>query len=79
MVVFLLDSTFVLYTFSMKSSDNSVVIQMSLIVLTASTGYLPPAVSPESITQSVPSIIALATSVVSALVGLGFLIIESSI
>ena len=54
-------------------------IQISLIVLTASTGYFPAAVSPESITQSVPSIIAFATSVVSALVGLGFLCIESSI
>ena len=52
---------------------------MTAIVLTDSTGYFPAAVSPESIIASVPSNIALATSVVSALVGLGFLIIESNI
>lgn len=34
---------------------------------------------PESITQSVPSMTALATSVISALVGLGLLIMDSSI
>ncbi|CRH72486.1 Uncharacterised protein [Chlamydia trachomatis] len=50
-----------------------------LIVSTASTGYLPLAVSPESITALVPSRTALATSLVSARVGLGFLIMESSI
>ena len=33
----------------------SVSLQMSDIVLTASIGYLPAAVSPESMTQSVPS------------------------
>mmetsp|Transcript_25293 Transcript_25293/g.37181 ORF Transcript_25293/g.37181 Transcript_25293/m.37181 type:complete len:216 (-) Transcript_25293:682-1329(-) len=42
-------------------------------------GYLPLAVSPESITQSVPSKTALATSEVSARVGRGLLIIDSSI
>ncbi len=42
-------------------------------------GYLPAAVSPDSIMASVPSNIELAISVTSALVGLGFLIIESSI
>ncbi len=46
---------------------------------TASTGYLPYAVSPDSITASVPSKIALATSEASARVGLGFSIIDSSI
>ncbi len=49
------------------------------IVDTASTGYFPFAVSPESMIASEPSNIALATSDTSALVGLGFLIIDSSI
>ena len=39
----------------------------------------PLAVSPDSITQSDPSRIALATSLASALVGLGFFTIDSSI
>ena len=39
----------------------------------------PLAVSPDSITQSDPSSIALATSLASALVGLGFFTIDSSI
>lgn len=47
--------------------------------LTASTGKEPAAVSPLSMTQSVPSSTALATSVASARVGRGFLIILSSI
>ena len=45
---------------------------------TASIGYLPIVVSPESITASAPSYIALATSVTSALVGVGFSIIDSN-
>ena len=49
------------------------------IVLTVSTGYLPTEVSPESITASVPSSTALATSEASARVGREFSIIESSI
>ena len=49
------------------------------ITWTACTGKLPAAVSPESMTQSVPSSTALATSVASARVGRGFLIILSSI
>ena len=49
------------------------------IIFSASTGYFPLAVSPESITTSVPSYTALATSVTSALVGRGFRIMESSI
>ena len=40
-------------------------------------GYLPILVSPESMTASAPSYIALATSVTSALVGVGFSIIDS--
>ncbi len=42
-------------------------------------GYLPTAVSPESMTASAPSKIALATSETSALVGVGAEIILSSI
>lgn len=49
------------------------------LTLTASTGKAPAAVSPLSMTQSVPSSTALATSVASARVGLGFLIMLSSI
>mmetsp|Transcript_53731 Transcript_53731/g.142399 ORF Transcript_53731/g.142399 Transcript_53731/m.142399 type:complete len:222 (+) Transcript_53731:465-1130(+) len=52
---------------------------MRTMVSMASSGYLPLAVSPESITQSVPSNTALATSVVSARVGRGFMIMLSSI
>lgn len=47
--------------------------------LTASTGKDPAAVSPLSMTQSVPSSTALATSVASARVGRGFLIMLSNI
>ena len=49
------------------------------IIATDSTGYLPTAVSPDSITASVPSKTALATSETSARVGRGFSIIDSSI
>ena len=49
------------------------------MVCTASTGYLPEAVSPESMTQLVPSKTALATSLTSARVGRGLRIMESSI
>ena len=52
---------------------------VSAMVRTASRGYLPDAVSPESMTQEVPSNTAFATSETSARVGLGFLIMESSI
>ena len=52
---------------------------MRLIILTAPTGYFPTAVSPESITASEPSSTALATSLASARVGDGFVIIDSSI
>mmetsp|Transcript_23740 Transcript_23740/g.66546 ORF Transcript_23740/g.66546 Transcript_23740/m.66546 type:complete len:244 (-) Transcript_23740:38-769(-) len=53
--------------------------QMLPMISTAGTGNLPAAVSPESITQSVPSSTALATSVASARVGLGLLHMDSSI
>ena len=49
------------------------------IMLTASTGYFPLAVSAESITASDPSKIAFATSDASARVGRGFSVIDSSI
>jgi len=49
------------------------------IMSTASTGYLPLAVSAESITASDPSRMALATSEASARVGRGFSVIDSSI
>ena len=47
--------------------------------MSACTGKLPAAVSPDSMTQSVPSRTALATSVASARVGRGFLTMLSSI
>ncbi len=67
------------YSISSKSKDSSVLIAILYIVFTASTGYLPAAVSPDNIIQLLPSIIAFAMSVTSALVGLGFLIMESNI
>mmetsp|Transcript_12108 Transcript_12108/g.19553 ORF Transcript_12108/g.19553 Transcript_12108/m.19553 type:complete len:204 (-) Transcript_12108:481-1092(-) len=59
--------------------DTSASRQILLITRTASTGNEPAAVSPDSITQSVPSNTALATSVASARVGRGFLHIDSNI
>ena len=52
---------------------------MRAIVSTTTTGYLPTLVSPESMTASAPSSTALATSLVSARVGTGLSIIDSSI
>ena len=49
------------------------------LACTAWMGYAPAAVSPDSITQSVPSNTALATSVASARVGRGLLVMDSSI
>mmetsp|Transcript_1245 Transcript_1245/g.4884 ORF Transcript_1245/g.4884 Transcript_1245/m.4884 type:complete len:235 (+) Transcript_1245:785-1489(+) len=49
------------------------------MTVTASRGNFPAADSPESITASVPSRTALATSAASARVGRGFLIMDSSI
>jgi len=57
----------------------SVTPAIRAIVCTDSTGYRPTAVSPESMTASEPSRIALATSLASARVGRGLRIIESSI
>ena len=53
--------------------------QTSAIARTDLTGKLPTAVSPDSMTASVPSITALATSETSARVGIGFWIIDSII
>ena len=52
---------------------------MLAIVATATAGKAPLAVSPESMTASTPSYTAFATSVISARVGSGLLIIDSSI
>ncbi len=49
------------------------------MVRTASTGYAPTEVSADSITASVPSKTALATSLTSARVGVGALTMLSSI
>ena len=57
----------------------SAIMAMFAIIFTASSGYPPAAVSPDSIVASVPSLIALATSVTSARVGRGLRIMESSI
>jgi hypothetical protein len=54
-------------------------VMMRRIACTASRGYAPAAVSAESITASVPSRIAFATSLASARVGRGCSIIDSSI
>mmetsp|Transcript_17210 Transcript_17210/g.52301 ORF Transcript_17210/g.52301 Transcript_17210/m.52301 type:complete len:241 (+) Transcript_17210:247-969(+) len=53
--------------------------RMLCIAFNACRGYLPAAVSPESMTASVPSTTAWPTSVTSARVGRGFFCIESSI
>ena len=58
---------------------SSVEATMRAIVSTTTTGYLPTLVSPESMTASAPSRTALATSLVSARVGTGLSIIDSSI
>ena len=54
-------------------------MELPWIIVTASSGYEPLAVSPESITQSAPSSTALATSLASARVGRGLFVIDSSI
>ncbi len=59
--------------------DFSASMQMRFIASIVSTGYWPLAVSAESITASVPSSTALATSETSARVGTGLEIIDSII
>ena len=53
--------------------------QTFAIAATVSDGYCPAAVSADNITASVPSNTALATSITSARVGIGLLIIDSII
>ena len=77
-IVFEISSIFLL-KISSKSMESSVTSKIFLMVITDSIGYFPLAVSPLNITQDVPSSTAFATSFASALVGRGFLIIESSI
>ena len=65
----------IIINFLHKMKDPPMISQYLPMILS----NLPAAVSPDSIIASVPSYIAFATSVTSALVGLGFLIIESNI
>ena len=60
-------------------SSGSVSTSTRLIICTAPTGSWPTAVSSDSITASVPSSTALATSVTSARVGSGLVTIDTSI
>ncbi|SVK52403.1 Uncharacterised protein [Acinetobacter baumannii] len=53
--------------------------QTRAIAATVSAGYWPAAVSADSMTASVPSRMALATSMTSARVGIGLVIIDSII
>ena len=62
-----------------KSMEPSASLTILSIAARASTGYFPAAVSPESMTQLVPSNTAFATSDTSARVGRGLRIMESSI
>src|SRR3990167_9170097 len=63
----------------LSDMDCSASMQMRSIDSITSTGYLPLAVSAESITASVPSSTALGTSDTSARVGTGLAIIDSII
>src|SRR6185312_7622598 len=64
---------------SVTACDFSASMQMRFIAAIVSTGYMPEADSAESITASVPSSTALATSETSARVGTGEEIIDSII
>ena len=63
-------------SFHMQASASLAILAM---VWTQTEGNSPLAVSPDSMTQSDPSRTALATSLASALVGLGFFTIDSNI
>lgn len=65
--------------FSSAGSPRAHAVLTACCMRTASSGYSPLAVSPESMIQSAPSRTALATSLPSARVGRGFLIMLSSI
>ncbi len=54
----------------------SMALEIEAIILADSTGYLPTAVSSESITASVPSRMAFATSATSARLGRTFSVME---
>ena len=58
---------------------DSTYLHILLIIATAAIGCFAIVVSPDSITQSVPSSTALATSETSALDGLGFSYMEANI
>ena len=62
-----------------ESKPSSVAVAILVMVSTAATGWLPDAVSPESITAVLPCLIAVETSLTSARVGLGLSVIDSSI
>ena len=62
-----------------QPSSSSTRRTMRAMMVTASIGYWPAAVSADSITASAPSKMAVATSVASARVGVGALIMLSSI
>ena len=64
---------------SSTNSADSAAKQICAISITVSSGYLPAAVSALSITASVPSSTALATSLTSARVGTGLVIMLSII
>ena len=61
-----------------KVLNFSVLLDIDFKNFTHSTGYFPILVSPDNIMASAPSYTAFATSVTSALVGVGFSIIDSS-
>src|SRR5512140_227476 len=61
------------------SMCSSATCMIRAIILTDSHGYCPLAVSADSITASLPSKIAFATSLASARVGRGLVVIDSSI
>ena len=75
--------SFILYSVVLKRFAQSIFFSVynaiSAMFLTAATGYFPEADSPESIIADEPSQTAFATSEISALVGRGFCIIDSSI
>ena len=68
-----------MFSLSLHKADLKYKCFTLCIMETACTGYAPLAVSPDNITQSAPSVTAFPTSVISARVGRGFLIIDSNI
>lgn len=66
------------YNFSIQMADSASRHNLSMVRV-HSTGYLPFALSPDNMTQSAPSMIALTTSDDSALVARGLNVIDSNI